>query len=134
GSRKVRQWVAEAAARLGMQPTTEGALSMKLDLTQMLDGFAGNEHALVAAPLQKDVLALLRFTRTSYTTTLEITNGGPPGQDWSIAADAPHDDAKIGRFWPRRFADQLLLSREWRSFGEYRFPAVAADAAALQAT
>jgi len=133
GSRKVRQWVAEAAARLGMQPTTEGALSMKLDLTQMLDGFAGNEHALVAAPLQTDVLALLRFTRTSYTTTLEITNGGPPGQDWSIAADAPYDDAKIGRFWPRRFADQLLLSREWRSLGEYRFPAVAADAAALQA-
>ncbi|WP_157218153.1 amidohydrolase family protein [Flavisphingomonas formosensis] len=134
GSRKVRQWVAEACARLGMQPTTEGALSMKLDLTQILDGFAGNEHALVAAPLQKDVLELLRFARTSYTTTLEITNGGPPGQDWSISSDDPHDDGKILHFWPRRFADQLLLSREWRVIGEYRFPAIAADAAALQAS
>ncbi len=85
GNRRVREWVAEASHILGMQPTTEGALSFKLDLSQVIDGFAGNEHALVASPLQDDVLHLLAFTRTSYTTTLEITNGGPPGQDWSSA-------------------------------------------------
>ena len=70
-----------------MQPTTEGALSMKLDLSQIIDGLAGNEHALVASPLQADVLGLLTSMRTSYTTTLQITNGGPPGEDWSIVAD-----------------------------------------------
>jgi len=59
---------------------------MKLDLNQILDGYAGNEHALVASPLQEDVLGLLRTAHTSYTTTLNITNGGAEGQDWAIVA------------------------------------------------
>lgn len=132
GSRKVRQWIVEACRLLGMQPTTEGALSMKLDLTQILDGYAGNEHALVASPLQEDVLRLMDFTRTSYTTTLDITNGGPPGEDWAIERDDPHDDAKLRHFWPHGAIDQMMLRRPWRRLPEYRFPAIAADAAAVQ--
>src|SRR2546422_3932751 len=54
GNRRVRQWVAMASKELGLLPTTEGALAMKLDLSQIMDGFAGNEHALVAYPLSKD--------------------------------------------------------------------------------
>ncbi|HEY0270224.1 MAG TPA: amidohydrolase, partial [Sphingomonas sp.] len=109
GDRRVREWVVEACRILGMQPTTEGALSMKLDLTQILDGYAGNEHALVASPLREDVLDLMRFTRTSYTTTLEITNGGPSGQDWSIGRDDPYADPRIVHFWPRFAIDQMML-------------------------
>jgi hypothetical protein len=133
GSRRVREWVIEACRMLGMQPTTEGALSMKLDLTQILDGYAGNEHALVASPLQADVLRLMAFTRTSYTTTLDITNGGPPGEDWAIDRDDPHDDARLRHFWPHVAIDQMMLRRPWRRLQEYRFPAIAADAAAVQA-
>ena len=133
GNRRVREWVAQGVRQLGLQPTTEGALSMKLDLTQIIDGYAGNEHALVAAPLQDDVLRLLTSARTSYTTTLEITNGGPPGQDWSIAQDNPHDEAKVRHYWPSFAIDQMMLHRPWRRLEEYRFPAIAADAAALQA-
>jgi Tol biopolymer transport system component len=133
GSRRVREWVAQACREYGMQPTTEGALSMKLDLSQIIDGYAGNEHALVASPLQDDVLQLLRTTHTSYTTTLNITNGGPEGQDWAIARDDPHDDAKIAAYWPPLFRDQMFLHRPWRTVSEYRFPAIAADAAAVQA-
>ena len=133
GSREVREWVAEACRILGMQPTTEGALSMKLDLSQIIDGFAGNEHALVATPLQEDVLRLMAFMRTSYTTTLEIGNGGPSAQDWSIERDDPHDDPKLQRFWPHAAIDQVMLRREWRRLQDYRFPSIAHDAAALQA-
>ncbi|MEO9130577.1 MAG: amidohydrolase family protein [Sphingomonas sp.] len=133
GNRRVRQWVAQGVRAMGLQPTTEGALAMKLDLSQIIDGYAGNEHALVASPLQDDVLKLLTFARTSYTTTLEITNGGPPGQDWSIDSDDPHDSAKLQQFWPHVALDQMTLRRPWRRLEEYRFPAIAADAAALQA-
>lgn len=132
GNRRVRQWVAEGVREVGLQPTTEGALSMKLDLSQIIDGYAGNEHALVATPLQDDVLRLLAFARTSYTTTLEITNGGPPAEEWSIARDDPHDDSKLRHFWPHVAIDQLMLRGTWRRLGEYRFPSIAADAAALQ--
>jgi hypothetical protein len=134
GDRRVREWVSQACLELGMQPTTEGALAMKLDLSQIIDGFAGNEHALVAAPIQADVLGLMRAMRTSYTTTLQITNGGPPGEDWSIVNDDPYQDPKVQHFWPPIAIDQALLKRPWRRLPDYRFPAIAADAASLQRT
>lgn len=132
GNRKVRQWVAIAARELGLQPTTEGALAMKLDVSQVIDGFAGNEHALVAAPLGEDVMRLMTATRTGYATTLQITNGGPPAEDWFVARDDLHGDPWLARFWPQVAIDQMMLTRQWRPITEYRFPAIAADAAALQ--
>ena len=42
---------AMAAREQGILPTTEGSHNPKLILTQILDGYAGNEHALPIAPL-----------------------------------------------------------------------------------
>ncbi|MBY0512161.1 MAG: amidohydrolase family protein [Rhodospirillaceae bacterium] len=131
GNRRVRQWVAQASAELGMLPTTEGALSMKLDLSQVMDGFSGNEHALVA-PLYRDVIELMARSRTSYTTTLQITHGGPQGQDYFIARDEPHGDKTLTRFMPHFAIDQMTQQREWRPLSAYMFPQVAHDAALIQ--
>lgn len=131
GSRRVRQWIAQAAREMGMHPTVEGALSMKLDLMQILDGFAGHEHAL-PADLHEDVLTLLREMRTSYTATLGITNGGAPAQDWFVVREDPAGDTRLQRFWPGEMIDGKLTARPWRRLEEYRFPAIAADAARLQ--
>src|SRR5438876_1095882 len=46
GNRRQRQWLIQAAAEMGMMPTTEGSLALKLDLSQIMDGYAGNEHSL----------------------------------------------------------------------------------------
>ena len=46
GNRRVRQWVSQAAHDLGMTVTTEGALSYKLALSQILDGYSGVEHGV----------------------------------------------------------------------------------------
>ena len=132
GSRKVREWVAIAARELGLQPTTEGALSIKLDLSQILDGFADNEHALVAAPLGDDVLHLMSETRTGYTATLQITNGGPPGQDWFLDTEDVRSNPLLLHYWPRVALDQMTLARPWHRYDQYRFPAIAADAAKIQ--
>jgi hypothetical protein len=132
GNRRVRQWFVQAAHELGMQPTTEGALSLKLDLTQIIDGFPGNEHSLPAVPLGEDVLTLLSKSRTSYTTTLQIGNGGPWAQDYFIVRDQLSDDPKLNRFSPRFVVDVKTRQRTWRHFSEYLFPGIAAGAAAIQ--
>ncbi|MBN8886256.1 MAG: PD40 domain-containing protein [Rudaea sp.] len=132
GNRRVRQWVAMAAKELGIQPTTEGALDMKLDLTQIIDGFAGNEHALTAAPLYKDVVELLAQTRTSYTTTLQISHGGPPAQNFYIERDAPQADAKLRHFSPPLLAEKKFARRHWNAPEEYFFAAIAQGAAKVQ--
>ncbi|MFC4296247.1 amidohydrolase family protein [Novosphingobium tardum] len=129
GSRQVRQWLVEGARELGLSPTTEGALAAKLDLTQILDGYGGNEHAMPPAVLHRDVVELLARSGTSYDLTLQITNGGWPAQDYFIARDAPHKDAKYARFAPPSFREQKFLERTWHDFGEYLFPQIAASAA-----
>jgi Tol biopolymer transport system component len=130
GSRRVREWVAIAAREQALMPTTEGALALKLDLSQIIDGFAGNEHVL-PAPLERDVIGLLAAMRTSYTTTLMTTNSGPPGADWFVAQRDPQQDPKIRRFWPPSAIQQRLTNRPWISLSLQRFPLAAAGAAAV---
>ena len=47
----------ESCKELGVMPTTEGGINTKLDLTHVLDGFAGNEHSLPIVSLYKDVVS-----------------------------------------------------------------------------
>ncbi|HWE45660.1 MAG TPA: amidohydrolase family protein [Caulobacteraceae bacterium] len=132
GNRRVREWVAMGAKAEHLQPTTEGALDMKLDLTQIIDGLAGNEHAMSATPISKDVIELFVQTRTSYTSTLQITQGGPVGMNFFIARDHPRDDPKVATFYPPAARDKLLGRADWYDPKDYSFPQVAAGAAAIQ--
>jgi len=132
GNRRVRQWIAMAARELGLQPTTEGALSMKLDMSQIIDGYAGNEHALTAVPLYADMIALMAKSGVGWTATLQITNGGPEGQDYFIVRDHPAEDPKLNRFAPRFVVDMKTRMRMYREPHEYLFPRVAASVTAVQ--
>lgn len=132
GNRRVREWVVMAAKALGLQPTTEGALDMKLDLSQIMDGFPGNEHSLVAAPLYKDVIQLLVQTRVSYTLTLQISHGGPPAQNYFIERDLPQTSAKMNRFSPPLLTETKFSRRHWYAPNEYFFGAIAKGAAQVQ--
>ncbi|HMB60717.1 MAG TPA: amidohydrolase family protein [Xanthomonadales bacterium] len=131
GNRRVRQWVAMAAAELGMMPTTEGALAMKLDLSQIIDGYSGQEHALPVAPLYKDVVHLVVESGVSYTATLTIGNGGPQGQDYFISKTDYVEDPVLNRFWPRYAIDIKLRQRTWRTLDDYFFPLVAESVARI---
>lgn len=46
GNRQQRQWLAQAAKDVGVMPTTEGSLSLKLDLSQIMDGYWGGAQAI----------------------------------------------------------------------------------------
>jgi len=126
-SRTVRQWIAMAAREQGILPTTEGSHNPKLILTQILDGYAGNEHALPIAPLQEDVLKLYALTRTSYVSTLLINTSGPAGRHYYVAKYDPALDAKVKRFWPPSAVAHKLARRGWGSLDASRMPALAAD-------
>jgi Tol biopolymer transport system component len=132
GDRRVRQWVAMASHDLGLMPTTEGALDMKLDLTQVQDGFSGNEHSLSAVPLFKDVVQLFAQSRVSYDLTLQISHGGPPAGEGFIAATQPYDDPKIARFYPHYIVEKLFSRVHWVDPVENVYPQTAASLAKIQ--
>jgi len=132
GDRRVRQWVAMASHDLGLMPTTEGAVDMKLDLTQVEDGYSGNEHSLSAVPLYKDVVQLFAQSQVSYDLTLEISHGGPPAGESFIAATRPFEDPKLQHFYPHYIAEKLFTRVHWVDPVESVYPQTAASIAKIQ--
>jgi len=130
-SRIVRQWVAMAAREKGILPTTEGSHNPKLILTQILDGYAGNEHALPIAPFGEDVVKLYQLMRTSYVSTLLVNTSGPAGRHYYVARYDPALDPKVKRFWSPPAIAHKLAHRDWGSLEASRMPALAADATTL---
>lgn len=131
GPRRSRQWVAMVATELGSMPTTEGALDMKLDLTQVIDGFPGNEHTLAPTPLYRDVVELMARSGVSYDTTMMISHGGPPGGEAFIARNRPHADAKLESLYPHFIMDRDYSRVRWVDPQELAYPLVAAGAAKI---
>ncbi|WP_175597344.1 amidohydrolase family protein [Peristeroidobacter soli] len=131
GNRQQRQWLIQAAQEFGVMPTTEGSLSLKLDLTQIMDGYSGSEHAL-PTPLYNDVIQFVARSGTSYDATLQIKNGGPGAQDNFVIRDRPFTDEKYRRFRPYYIAAQQALSREWTDPSTLLYPRIGGDVARIQ--
>ena len=128
GNRQQRQWIVQASAELEMMPTTEGFGDPKLNITHAIDGFAGNEHYMLALPLYRDVIELFGRTAIGYTPTLLITSGGPAAEDVFFTAQPWHDHPKLKRFIPHSVIDARTSPRQWLREGEHIFPQVARDA------
>lgn len=131
GNRKQRQWIAQAAHELGMLPTTEGALDMKLDLTHAIDGFWGNEHNFPLTSLYRDVVELVARSGMTYTPTLLVSYGGPFAESYFYTRENPHDDAKLRRFTPGHVLAARTLRGPWFHEDEYVYPDLAAQAAKI---
>jgi Tol biopolymer transport system component/imidazolonepropionase-like amidohydrolase len=120
GDRIARQWVAQACKEFGLTPTTEGGLDMKLDLTQMADGFSGNEHSLPIQPLYRDVAEYVARTQTFYTPTLLVAYGAPWTENYWFQNTNVLADKKLARFVPHQLLDEMLRRREkWFALEEY---------------
>ncbi len=128
GDRKVRQWIIQAAREEKLMPTTEGALDMKLDLTQIMDGYPGHEHSFPISPLFEDVVQLLAATQTFYTPTLLVSYGGPWAENYFYTRTEVHDDPKLRRFFPHEELDKLTRRRQWFRDDEHVFRLHAAQA------
>lgn len=131
GNRRVRQWVSQAAHDLGMTVTTEGALSYKLALSQILDGYSGVEHGVPPIAQYRDFIELFAKSGTSSTLTLMITHGGLPADKLFILRTDPMADAKYARLVPAWFRDMRFLNTVVHQFCQYAYPAVAANAARM---
>ena len=130
GDRIVRQWVAMACKEFGITSTTEGALDMKLDLTQMADGFSGNEHALPIHPLYNDVVQFVAKTGTFYTPTILVAYGAPWSENYWFENTDVHGNQKLRRFIPHALLDTMVKRRgQWFREDEYGHKAISKAAA-----
>jgi len=131
GNREQRQWLIQAARQEGLMPTTEGSLSFKLMLSQLLDGYADNEHAW-PTPLYHDMITLIARSGTGADGTLQIKNGGPPAQDDFVARYQPLSDPKFVSGRPHAVALAEARSREWVDPSLMLYPRIAHDLGEIQ--
>lgn len=101
GNRQHRQWVIMAAKEQGLKPTTEGGLDFKLNMTQIIDGYPGHEHAFPIYPLYKDFATLVGQSGTAYTPTLLVSYGGPFAENYYYATENVNGDRKLNTFTPK---------------------------------
>lgn len=131
GNRRVRQWIAEVADTLGMTVTTEGVLAFKLDLSQILDGYSGIEHAMPPPVHYTDLTQLFAQSGTSSTLTLMITHGGRPADKLFIDRLNPFEDTKYARFAPEWFREDRFKNVKSAEDDSYLYTVIGQTAANL---
>lgn len=100
GNRQQRQWILNAAKNQGLHPTTEGGLNFKLNMTNLLDGYPGHEHALPIYPLYKDVTHTIAKAQMAVTPTLLVSYGGPFAENYYFQTENPYHNKKMQYFMP----------------------------------
>ncbi len=123
GNRQHRQWIIQAAKEQNLMPTTEGGLDFKLNMTNLIDGYPGHEHALPIYPLYKDVVMAIAGAKMTYTPTLLVSYGGPWAENYYYATENVNGDPKLNHFTAKSELDQKSRRRSsWFMYEEHVFP------------
>ncbi|MGQ0733417.1 MAG: amidohydrolase family protein [Acidobacteriota bacterium] len=120
GDRIVRQWIIQACKEYGITATIEGSLDLKLNLTQMADGYSGQEHSFPIMPLYKDVTEFVARTKTFYTPTILVAYGAPWSENYYFQHEDVVNDQKLRRWVPWQLLDNMIRRRtQWFLPEEY---------------
>ncbi|MEM7372100.1 MAG: amidohydrolase family protein [Bacteroidota bacterium] len=111
GNRQHRQWIIKAAKEQGLMPTTEGGLDIKLNFTQLLDGYPGHEHALPIYPIYDDYIQLIAQSQMCVTPTMLVAYGGPWAENYFYSRENPQYDKKLNYFTPKKELDDKTRRR-----------------------
>jgi len=120
--REQRQQILAAARELGMMVVPEGGSLFEHNMTMVVDGHTGVEHAIPVANAYGDVSQLWSGTQVGYTPTLIVAYGGTWGENYWYAKTPVWADPRLLAFVPREVVDArarrpfLVPDEEWGHF------------------
>ncbi|HSR54417.1 MAG TPA: amidohydrolase family protein [Acidobacteriota bacterium] len=103
--RDQRQQVIAAARELEMLVFPEGGSLFEHNMTMVIDGHTGIEHAIPVSNVYGDVLDLWPATEVGYTPTLVVAYGGRWGEDYWYQKTKVWENERLLRYVPREFVD-----------------------------
>jgi imidazolonepropionase-like amidohydrolase/Tol biopolymer transport system component len=106
-----RQRIIKAARDLKMMVVPEGGSTYFYNMTMILDGHTGVEHAIPVAPMYKDALTLFTRSQTQYTPTLIVGYGGIWGENYWYQHSNVYENERLLRFTPRARIDARARRR-----------------------
>jgi imidazolonepropionase-like amidohydrolase/Tol biopolymer transport system component len=129
--RDQRQQVLEAARQLGMSVVPEGGALYPHNMTMVIDGHTGVEHALPIARVYDDVVQLWSQTKVGYTPTFNVAYGGLDGEHYWYAKTQVWANPRLQAFVPRRTLDARARRPQTAPDDEWNHITVAQEAAKL---
>jgi imidazolonepropionase-like amidohydrolase len=129
--REQRQQVLEAARRTGMMVVPEGGSMFELNMTMVVDGHTGIEHALPVGAVYDDVMQLWSQTQVGWTPTFNVAYGGLDGEHYWYAHTDVWKHPLLSRYVPRAVLEPRAIRRETAPEEDFNVIRVARTATAL---
>jgi imidazolonepropionase-like amidohydrolase/Tol biopolymer transport system component len=130
--RDQRQQVLQAARELQMMVVPEGGSLFQHNMSMVIDGHTGIEHAIPVAAVYDDVEAIWGGTAVGYTPTLGVAYGGVWGENYWYQHTDVWANERLLQFVPREFVDPRARRR--MHVGENDWNHIRAAAVAKQLT
>ncbi len=117
------QMIADAARRLGLSVTNEGA-DLYFNVGMVMDGHTGWEHPMMYVPLYQDAAQFFGQARIVYSPTLAVAGAGYWSEDYFQPRGDLWNDPKQRRFMPWTRLMRSINAAQ-RPLEEYSFPIMA---------
>tara|TARA_B100000949_G_scaffold228732_1_gene236687 strand:- start:1891 stop:2934 length:1044 start_codon:yes stop_codon:yes gene_type:complete len=109
--RDARQMIIQAGRNLEMMVVPEGGSLIYYNMTMVLDGHTGVEHALPVPVVYNDLAQLFGQSSTGYTPTLVVGYGGLGGENYWYERTNVWENERLLTFVPRDVVDPLSRRR-----------------------
>ncbi len=130
--RDQKQQVLHAARELGMMVVPEGGSKFQHNMTMIVDGHTGVEHAIPIASGYDDVKQLWSQTAVGYTPTFVVAYGGLSGENFWYDRTNVWQNEHLMRYTPRMFVEPRAIRRSKAPDEHYNHFQVARFAKALR--
>ena len=129
--REQRQQIIAAARQLGMMVVPEGGSLYQMNMSMVVDGHTGIEHAIPVERMYDDVLQLWPKTNVGYTPTLGVAYGGLSGEFYWYQHTNVWENERLLRYVPRFIIDPRSRRRLMAPEDDFNHIKVAQGAKAL---
>lgn len=109
--RNQRQQIIQAAREQKMMVYPEGGSFFYHNMSQLMDGHTGIEHAIPVEPLYNDVITLWGNSKTGYTPTLVVGYGGLWGEEYWYQKTEVWKNERLLKYYPRGIIDSRSMRR-----------------------
>jgi imidazolonepropionase-like amidohydrolase/Tol biopolymer transport system component len=130
--RDQRQQILEAARETRLNVVPEGGSLFQHNMTMVVDGHTGVEHAIPLANLYDDVKQLWSQTAVGYTPTLVVAYGGLDGEHYFYARTDVWKHPLLSKYVPREILEARAVRRETAPEEDFNVIRVAKTATELQ--
>lgn len=123
--RDQRQQVITGARELGMMVVPEGGSLYQHNMSQVVDGHTGIEHAIPLARMYEDVAQMWSSTDVFYTPTIVVGYGGIWGENYWYDTTDVYNNKRLASFLPPEMLDGISRRRTKAPLEEYNHVRIA---------